>query len=137
MTFQEHGDYKISSDGDIIFLIAKGSWNLESTEHCIGIINECIKKLSSDRFAFVTDTSELTGGTPDVLNAWINTLKYWPTIGMGAGSMIADTNSAYYRIYLAEFDRVLSSTIDFKCTSSFDEAVTWFNELGYDGFTGE
>ncbi len=135
MAFQEHGDYKISSDGEIIYLITKGTWNVESADNCIGIINEYIKKISSGRFALVADTWELTGATPDVLNAWINAFKYWQTIGMGASSMIGDPNSVLYKIYLAEFDRVLSRNIDFKATRSFDESMTWLNELGYDGFS--
>ncbi len=135
MIFQEHGDYKVTADGEIILFFTKGSWNLESTTHCISIINSCIEKIASGKFAIAADTRETTGNTPESIEAWMNAIKLWRTLGHGAGSFIDDPNSTVHRVFLADIDKVLTQTLDFKYTDSFDEAIKWFHELGYQGFS--
>ncbi len=135
MKFNEHGTYEVTVDGNIISLVTKGNWNLETTVSCIDFINSAIENMASDRFAIAVDTLEVDGITPECLSVWLDAINYWPTIGMGAVSMTSDQESLKFRVYLGNFDKALKSVVDYRYTASFKEATAWFNELGYKGFS--
>jgi len=134
MIFQEHGDYKVTADGEIILFIAKGSWNIESATRCIALINSCIEKIASNKFAMAVHTREITGNTPESYEALMAAINHWRNLGLGAVSFIDNTQTANYRVFVASFEKIFRASLNFKGTDTLDEAIKWFNDLGYPGF---
>ncbi len=135
MKFNEHGNYSVEFDKDIILFKAQGIWNIESSIHCISMINACIEKVDPDNFSIVVDTEKVTGITPDSAELWFKTISVWQTIGHKALARIDNPNSINYKIFLADFDDYFMNSINFQYAKSQEDAIKWLHSLGYKGFT--
>jgi len=134
MKFNEHGNYSVEFDVDIILFKAQGIWNIESSIHCISMINTCIEKIEADKYSIVVDTRAVTGITPDSADLWFKTITVWQTIGHKALARIDNPRSINYKIFLADFDEFFRRNIDFMYADSFDDAIHWLHSIGYKGF---
>ncbi len=134
MKFNEHGNYSVKLDKEIILFKAQGIWNIESTIHCIGMINSCIDEMNTVKFSIVVDTQKVTGITPDSAELWFKTISVWQTIGHCALARIDNPNSINYKIFLADFDEFFMKNIDFQYANSQNDAIQWLHSLGYKGF---
>ncbi len=135
MKFNEHGNYSVKCDNDIILFKAQGVWNAESSIHCISMINSCIEKIDANKFSIVVDTEMVTGITPDSAKLWFKTIRTWQSIGHSALVRIDNPDSINYKIFLSDFDKYFMENIDFNYAHSFDDAIKWLHSMGYKGFS--
>jgi len=104
MRFNEHGNYEIKSNNDIIFLTVSGVWNIETSIHCIETFNSFVEQIDADKFSGVVDTQELRGMGPDSVELWQNTIVSWEKQHLNAVARIDRQDSISYKIFLAGHD---------------------------------
>lgn len=65
MKFNLHGFYKIHRQGQIIEIIASGTWNLEAAQAFMTDMNKAVDGLNGQPFATLVDTQMWDLGTPE------------------------------------------------------------------------
>ena len=72
----EHGKSYISVNGDIISVIAVGSYNKEGIIKTVEELKSTVESFNQKQFKLLFDYSQIEGGTPDVFNE-INECNIW------------------------------------------------------------
>ena len=99
MSFQEHGEYNVVADGEIILILSSGDWNLEAFTHINSIINSHIEKNESDKFSIIAHTVEITGVPPNVIQGWLKVFPVWSAKGFGAGCIVDNPSSIKSKMF--------------------------------------
>lgn len=132
--FSEHGQFRLYAQGQIILFVAEGVWNLEASEHCIAEIEKLIRQLDTDEFGLIIDTTTVEGLTEESYRSWFDAIHYWLDHGLKATTRIDDPASFTYKVFLANFDKLLQSKMQFIFSDSVSDAIKWLNTLEFNGF---
>ena len=134
MKFNEHGNFQVSCDRDIIYYKVVGMWNKEASLNCIEQLRKCFKNRADLPVAMIVDTIEFEGGIQEAFQSWEQEFHFWHENNLTTFIRIDDQSSIHYRLFLANIDERLEKNIHFEVASDFSEAVNIAHKLGFSGF---
>lgn len=132
--FEPHGQYTLAHDHDIFILIGNGAWNLEASQAAISQINGLVDALNDRRHAFIFDTQNVEGITPDSFVAWSDAISYWLQHGFAAFVRVTDPESANYKLFIQPFDLRLQEIVEFSYAQDIAQGIRILHQLGFSGF---
>ena len=132
--FPEHGTYKLTHQQNIIIFDAQGAWNIEASRRAIAEIKVIVDGLSNQSHAFIFDTRNVEGMTPDSFEAWSEAVAYWLENGFKAIVRLDDLESLHYKLYVEAFDIELRKHISYKHADNLEQGKAWLHSLGFEGF---
>lgn len=132
--FAQHGNYTLYSEHNIIIFRAVGAWNIEATRNATSKIKAIVDAIPTETHAFIFDTHQVEGMTPDSYIEWTNAVNYWLSRGFKALVRIDDAESANYKLFIQGFDVYLRELIPFTFADNIQGALNWVHQLGFKGF---
>lgn len=132
--FQQHGDYRVGMDGNIILFQSFGAWNKEGSLGCTRLISKFIDSLQGKRFGILIDSIDFQGVTGDGYFEWSDSIQYWVEHNCVSVIRIDDVNTVRYKTFLQSFDKMFREVTLFRNAESFSEALDMFLPFRLKGF---
>jgi hypothetical protein len=132
--FPEHGTFELMHQQNIIIFDAQGAWNIEASERAIAEIRVIVDSFVGQPYAFIFDTNNVEGMTPDSFEAWSEAVAYWLDNGFKAIVRIDDLESLHYKLYVEAFDIELKKHITYKYAENLEQGKLWLHSKGFEGF---
>ncbi len=133
LKFNEHGDFEVTSDGQIIFYKIIGAWNEQASAKCIEQLNKCFLQQNDLPIIMLVDTQGFEGGTPEAYELWRKAAQHWYHNNLSAFVRIDDPNSIHYKLFVEKLDRILKEILPFQFSPNINQAIELANGLGFQG----
>ena len=132
--FEQHGRFQLGYEQNIIVFIAEGAWNYEASLNATTQIKYIIDRQQDKPHAFIFDTKNVEGMTPDAYKTWAEAVDYWLANGFQAIARVTDPSESHYKMFIEPFDLKLKEIIPLHFADDLTMAVIWLHDMGFRGF---
>jgi hypothetical protein len=133
LNFNEHGDFEVACDGQIIFYKIIGSWNEQASAKCIAQLDKCFLQNDEQPIIMLVDTQGFEGGTLEGYELWRKAAQHWYQNNLSAFIRIDDPKSIHYKLFVEKQDQVLKQILSFQFSPTLKQAIKTANDLGFKG----
>lgn len=95
---KSHGEYEITSRGQIIIVKFSGTWNKECAEELIQDYLRFVEKKKISRFGVLADLQRFEGATPDASGHLVKLSLWGSKNGQVARAQIINSEFKYYSV---------------------------------------
>jgi hypothetical protein len=134
MTFNEHGRFELTTDGNILYLRLAESWNQEASALCLAELAKCFNQLKGKPIIMIVDSYDFEGEIEEAYPLWQAAFPSWVECGMTHFIRIDDLESVYYQLFVKRIDEILQTDFEFSYASDFNNAIKQAHSYGFSGF---